>query len=439
MSALAETSPAPALERYRAAFDARAHGSDAMSVLRRAALQDFLAAGFPTQRQEEWKYTNLRRLEGRAFAPAGDSPSLTAVESGQFVATAGPRYVFVNGTLSPGLSTSLPQPPGMTVLTFGQWLARAPDEVADFLTQHSSGSQAFADLNTAFMEDGLVVEISENAKVEEPVCFVHLWSDGARATMSHPRVVVRARRNSRCTLLEHYLGSGDGERFTNAVTGVHLEEGAALTHYRLQQEAGRDFHIGTTHVRAERGSRYSALSVGAGAGLARESTIAHLEGPEAAIELRGLFAPAGSQHLDVYTRVEHVAPHTRSMQEYRGIAGGRGRGVYNGKVIVHPGAQKIEARQSSRNLLLSATAEIDTRPELEIYANDVKCSHGATTGQLDVAALFYLRSRGLSEEAARAALIRAFAQAILSAVSSSGVRAHIETLLSHRFEGGGQP
>jgi Fe-S cluster assembly protein SufD len=439
MSALAAPSPSPSLERYRVAFESRPRADDAMSALQRAALHEFVGKGFPTQRDEEWKYTDLRRLESRSFAHSRELSSLASVGDDRFIVGLGQRFAFVNGLGSRALSGTSPQPPGLTVLTLAQWLASSPDGVAEFLSTHGGSMQAFAQLNAAFLEDGLVVEISDNAQLDEPIYFVHRWSDGARSVMSHPRIIVRAGRNSRSTLVEHYLGSGDGECFTNAVAVIELGDGADLKHYRLQQESGRDFHIGTTHVRARRDSHYTAHSVALGASLGRESTTALLESPGASVTLRGLFAPAANQHIDVHTRIEHIAPHTVSEEEYRGIASGRGRGVFNGKVVVRAGAQKIDARQVSRNLLLSPTAEIDSRPELEIYANDVKCSHGATTGQLDAAALFYLRSRGLSLEAARDALIQAFASSILSRLACAPLRDHVERALSRRFASGASP
>jgi Fe-S cluster assembly protein SufD len=208
-----------------------------------------------------------------------------------------------------------------------------------------------------------------------------------------------------------------------------------MRHYRLQQESAKGFHLSTVRTRIARDARYSSHEIALGASLGRSDVAALLEGPGADAKLRGLFTPAATQHLDNYTRIEHIAAHTTSEEEYRGIADGRGRGVFNGKVKVHPDAQKTDARQLSRNLLLSPTAEIDTKPELEIYANDVKCSHGATTGQLDATALFYLRSRGLDANQARMLLIRAFAESILETIEPQGLRAALEAWLSTRFGG----
>jgi Fe-S cluster assembly protein SufD len=435
MSALAAQTPSATLDRYRALFDARYAGQDAFTVLRRRSLENFLAAGFPTQRDDNWKYTNLRRLESRNFAPAESAP--VAPDESQWIADAGARIVLVNGHWMPSLSSASPQPPGVTVLTLGRWIANQPADAAAFLEKIDAGQplSAFEHLNGAFVEDGVVIDIADGAALDQPVYVIHQWSPGATLQMQHPRIVVRAGRNSSVTLVEHYLGQGDQETFTNARVAIELGAGARLHHYRLQQESVRGFHVGNTRARLDRDSRYCSYDVALGGSIARVNITAWLQGPGAEASLRGLFAPDGTQHIDTQTRVEHVAAHTISNEEYRGIADGRGRGIFNGKVIVHAGAQKIDSRQSSRNLLLSATAEIDTKPELEIYANDVKCSHGATTGQLDANSLFYLRSRGISAVDARALLIRAFAESILTSFDYAPVRNYLERRLHARFAG----
>jgi Fe-S cluster assembly protein SufD len=431
-AATAKQTPAGA-DRYLAAFEARWRSADELTTLRRTALEAFLATGFPTQRDEEWKYTNLRRLESRNFVLAEGSAAIDA-QSNDWIAHGGARIVLADGRWSPALSSNSVHPPGVTVLSLGQWLRRDPSAVAARLSeQQPARSSAFEQLNLAFFEDGLVIELSEGAHTDEPIYVVHQWSPQASGRMNHPRILVRAGRNSRCTLIEHYLGPPDIEYLTNAVTLIDLDEGAGVHHYRLQQESTRSFHIGCAGVRQRSDSRYALHDIALGASLGRMNVTTLLEGPGAHVALHGLFAPAGTQHLDVHTRIDHVAPCTTSEEDYRGVADGRGRGVFNGKVLVRPDAQKIDAHQSSRNLLLSPTAEIDTKPELEIYANDVKCSHGATTGRLDAAALFYLRSRGLSESDARALLIRAFAESILTSVTHAPLRTYLEQHLEARF------
>lgn len=424
-------------ERYRALFDARWPANDARSdrliELRHAALERFVAAGFPTQRQEDWKYTNLRRLEARTFAPAVTVP--VATHDPRWIANAGTRIVLVNGHCMPALSSIEAQLPGMTLLTLKRWSENDPDAVATFIAQASRAQpSALEDLNLAFFEDGVVLDLAAGANPDQPIYIVHHWSDAATQVMSNSRVVVRAAANSRCVVIEHFIGAPAGECFTNAVCDVEVAAGANVEHYRIQQESTRGFHIGHVNALVQRDGRYASHDISLGASLARVNLSTTLQGPGAHVALNGLLAPLGTQHIDAHTSIDHAAPHTSSDENYRGIAGERGRGVFNGKVIVRPDAQKTDARQSSRNLLLNAGAEIDTKPELEIYANDVKCSHGATTGQLDAAALFYLRSRGLDEAAARTLLIRAFAESILTSIGQPAVRSHVEQLLGERYK-----
>jgi Fe-S cluster assembly protein SufD len=429
VSAVSAKSTASPLERYRTAFDARWSGDDPLIALRRTALEQFLSVGFPTQRQENWKYTNLRRLEARAFNLA--EPTALDAKQPEWLPHTGTRIVFVNGHWMPTLSSQHAQPPGVTILTLNQWLQREPAEVAAYFRDHGQvDGSTLEQLNLAFFEDGVVVNLADNALLEEPLYIVHHWTSAAAQRMSHPRVIIRAGRNSRGTIIEHYLGANEAEYFTNAVTRIDVAAGGAIRHFRVQQESTRAFHIAHVQAKLANDSRYSIHDIALGASLGRSDITTLLEGRGAHAALFGLFTPMGAQHLDAHTRIDHVAPNTTSEEDYRGIAGGRGRGIFNGKIIVRPDAQKIDSRH---NLLLSPQAEIDTKPELEIYANDVKCSHGATTGQLDTTALFYLRSRGLSESEARALLIRAFAESILLNIDVAPLRTALEKQIDERF------
>ena len=433
MSAAPAAKTNVALERYAALFEAR-FASDPLREARRAAFAEFLKQGFPTQRDEEWKYTSLRRLESRAFVPGAHAPVALDAARQPWASGTGLRIVLVNGHWAPALSSLEAQPPGTTIVTLAEWIKHEPASALEYLTRASERAvSSLEQLNAAFFEDGLVVQLAPNAQVDEAVHIVHLWTASDQPAMSHPRIIVRAGHHSRCTLVEQYVSVGDVEAFTNSVATIELEAGAQVRHYRLQQESSRSFHVGHTNVRVREHATYYAHDVALGSTLSRFKLTVCLQESGAHAELHGLLAPTGTQRLDTHTRIEHIAPHTTSAEEYRGIADGRGRCVFNGKVLVHPGAQKTDARQSSRNLLLSPNAEVDTKPELEIYADDVKCSHGATTGQLDETALFYLRSRGISESQARILLIHAFAQSVLTSVELPAVRGHLETLLTERF------
>lgn len=426
----------PALDHYRTLFAGRPRGNDTLTALRRTALERFLASGFPTQRDEPWKYTNLRRLEARRFA-LGEIVS--APDDSRWIPDCGHRIVLVNGRMLPALTTPAPQPPGVTILSLAQWLQHSPDEVAEFLAKHDSASEPFANLpfdnlNAAFSDDGIVIDIAAGIELEQPLYIVHHWQATSQSQMSNPRIILRAGANSHCSVITHYTGDDSSESLTNARVSFDVSAGAHVEHLLLQEEGAKAFHIGSRQVRLAKDARFTSHDFALGSSLGRSSTVVQLAESGAAVSLSGMFAPTGTQHLDTYIRIEHAAPHTQSHQDYRGIAAGRGRGVFNGKVIVKPGAQKTDARQSNRNLLLSATAEIDSRPELEIYAHDVKCSHGSTTGQLDPVSLFYLRSRGLSEGEARALLIRAFAQSMLSTVKVGPVRNWLEERVQRRFD-----
>jgi len=249
----------------------------------------------------------------------------------------------------------------------------------------------------------------------------------------HPRILVRAGDNSRATLVERYIALDDAVYFTNAVAEIQLGNNAALDYYRVQEECAKAFHIGGVHVHQGRDSRFFAHGVSLGNALLRNDIDVRLAAGGAHCELIGIYLAAGRQHVDIHTRIDHLQPHGTSNEFYKGIIDGRGRSVFNGKVIVHPDAQKTDARQVNNNLLLSADAEVDTKPQLEIYADDVQCSHGATVGQLDADALFFLRSRGVDEAAARHLLTHAFAAEIIERVEVPALRAYLDRAIMTRL------
>ncbi len=417
------------LAHYRAEFEA-SHGLARAAAQRRAAFERFATLGFPAARDEAWKYTSLRKLETRRFPSFPSNRELPPLPP----ALTAHRVVVVDGRLRPGsVLDQLPQ--GMRLRNLAEAEADGESLAALLRVTQGGGTERFAALNAALCPDVLLLDVAEAASPEPLEILVAATS--ARPGMSHPRLVVRAARGSISRILLRHVGD-DTERWVNSVVDVEVDPDATLHLYRLLDNGARAFHIERIEATIAQRGTFVAHDAQLGSGLARLDLCARLAGPQAATELTGLFLADGMRHLDSHVRVDHLAVGTRSLQDFRGIAAGRGRAVFNGKSVVHQDAQQSQARQSSRNLLLTPGAEIDTKPELEIYADDVQCSHGATTGQLDPNALFYLRSRGLSETEARSALTRAFAGAVLSRMDHQGfaelVRAQFDVRLARLLE-----
>jgi Fe-S cluster assembly protein SufD len=413
------------LAHYRAAFDSVSAGHAGTAAQRAAAFERFAALGFPGARDEAWKYTSLRRLESRRLpVRTGDDAAILLP-----AALAGCRIAVIDGRHRPELSEGR-LPAGVRLRSLAQAQADGESTGALLRVAQGGGTERFAALNAALCPDVLLLDVAEGASAE-PVELV-LASGPAEPGMSHPRLLIRAARGSTARIVLRHLGD-DAESFVNSVVDVEAGPDATVHLYRLLDGGNRAFHIERIEATVGQRGTFVVHDAQLGAGLARLDLTARLAAPQAAAELTGLFLADGSRHLDTHVRVDHLAVGTRSLQDYRGIATGRGRAVFNGKAVVHAGAQQSQARQTNRNLLLTAGAEIDTKPELEIYADDVQCSHGATTGQLDAAALFYLRSRGLSETEARSALTRAFAGAVLSRMDHAAFATAVHDALDARL------
>jgi Fe-S cluster assembly protein SufD len=414
------------VEHYRAAFESLRTGQGDSAAQRAASFERFAALGFPGPREEAWKYTSLRRLAARRFpAPATDGAAPALPE-----ALAGHRLAVLNGRRREDLSTPGALPRGLRVRGLAEAMGDGESLAALLRVAHGGGTERFAALNAALCPDVLLVDVAAGA-APEPLEIV-LAATPTEPGMSHPRLVIRAAAGSHARIVIRHL-SDDVERLVNSLVDVELGPDATLHVYRLLDTGERTFHIERIEATVAQRGTFVLHDAQLGAGLARLDLNARLAAPQAAAELTGVFLADGSRHLDTHVLVDHLAVGTRSLQDYRGIAAGRGRAVFNGKAVVHPGAQQSQARQSSRNLLLTPGAEIDTKPELEIYADDVQCSHGATTGQLDPVALFYLRSRGLSENQARSALTRAFAGAVLSRMDHAPFAARVHEMFDARL------
>ena len=420
------TAPSPVIAHYREAFERLRPSLRGSPARRAAAFARFSELGFPAPREEAWKYTSLRRLEARRFAPERPGSATASNVPDALVAH---RLVVTNGRLSTEPPVSLA---GFALRTLASRPAPGAD---DALLREIAGlgTERFAALNAALTVEPLLLEMSEDSTSDE-VLQLTLHTSGAGPTLANPRVVVRMAAGSRGRLLvEHTDDRSANEHFSNVVLDVELAAGADLTVYRLHRPGDRAFHIERIEARVGERARFVMRDSQLGGSLSRLDLHVSLDGRGASTEVTGVFLADGTRHLDTHALVEHRAVETTSLQDYRGVAANKGRGVFNGKSIVHEGAQKSNARQVNRNLLLTPGAEIDTKPDLEIYADDVQCSHGATTGQLDPAALFYLRSRGLDEDEARSALTRAFAGAVLAKVDVPSLCTLVHDVLDDRL------
>jgi Fe-S cluster assembly protein SufD len=404
---------------------------------RAAAFERFAELGFPTLRDEDWKYTSVATIEKRAFKFAPESfNGVNADQAARLaVAHALPDthlLVFVNGRHAPGLSRPGHLPRGAEVGSLAAAVADRPERFEALLKRDAVALiNGFTALNAAFWADGATIDLAAGCSVDEPIHLLFITTNADHAV--HPRNIIRAGAGSRAEIVEHYVGPNDAAYFTNAVTHIQADTSAEIIHTKLQQESLRGYHI--ADIRAEQGqdSRFTSQSFALGGLLSRNEITTRLDAEGCEATLIGLYMATGRQHMDHHTRIDHVRPRGTSREFYKGVLDGASRAVFNGKVIVHADAQRTDAQQSNRNLLLSDHAEVDTKPQLEIYADDVKCSHGATVGQLDAEQIYYLRSRGVDDASARALLTFAFAEDVATRVSCVPLRARLEQLLRGRL------
>ncbi|HTD60132.1 MAG TPA: Fe-S cluster assembly protein SufD [Gemmatimonadaceae bacterium] len=405
---------------------------------RRAAMDHFIATGFPTKKNEDWHFTSPAAIAEVDWLPLRDaSGQVQPDDLAQFtLGLDAPRLVFVNGRYASGLSSLSGLPSRVRVLDLaGHWNDTAAE---NWLTKIALPTRdAFTALNTAFTVDGAIVHVPADTVVETPIHLLYVTDSEAAKGATHPRTLIVADRHAVVTVIESYVTLGDATYFTNAVTEIQVADGAKVDHYRIERESERSYHIGTTEVRQGRDSRYHSFSFATGGALARVNLYTVLGGEGGETLMHGLYMLDGTQHIDHQTRIEHAAPHCASREVYKGIMDGASHGVFNGKVYVRPEAQKTDGKQTNNNVLLSETAHADTKPQLEIFADDVKCTHGATVGRLDEVALFYLRSRGIDLEQARNLLTYAFAADVLERIDQPEVREALEALTRERFVGGG--
>jgi Fe-S cluster assembly protein SufD len=422
-----------AQEQYLADFrriKASLPGSDLpwLNRARELALRKFADLGFPTTRDEDWKYTNVAALSKHAFAPASTTKSaVTASHVWELSCRELPCHlmVFINGRYAPELSNSLPT----GTISLARALEQQPQTIEPFFD--SEIGDAFGALNLAFASDGAVLRLPKGAAIERPIYLLFISSDESHAI--HPRNLIVAEEGAQATIVEHYCGVNGAAYFTNAVTQITAEKNSSLKHYKLQQEGINAFHIANIDCQQLRDSRFESHSLALGAALSRNEISTCFAGQGAETVFNGLYVAGGHQHMDHRTHIDHVEPQCTSREFYRGVLNDHARAVFHGKVIVREGAQKSDSSQANHNLLLSKDAEVDTRPQLEIYADDVKCTHGATVGQLDEDMIFYLRSRGVHEELAKAILTYAFAHDIIGRIELAPLKRKVADALIARL------
>ena len=402
--------------------------------LRKSAMKRFTELGFPTSRNEDWKFTSVAPIAKIPFKPAASAASddLTAdmLQQAACNISGAIQLVFANGQYVPQLSTLHSLPDGVLVMSLAAALRQHAELVEPLLAHYAAyQDHAFAALNTAFIQDGAFVYMPPGKIIKIPIHLVFVTTRSGEGTVSHPRTLIVAGAESQATIVENYTGLEEEVYFTNTVTEIRVADRAAIDHYKLQRESRAAFHVATLKVHQQQGSSFSSHYLGFGGALVRNEVSAALDGEGCECTLNGLYMAGGRQHMDNHTAIDHAKPHCASHELYKGILDGQAHGVFNGKIYVHQDAQKTDAKQTNKTLLLSDDAVINTKPQLEIYADDVKCTHGATVGQLEEDAIFYLRSRGIGREQARSLLTFAFANDIISRVKVEPVRTQLEETL----------
>jgi Fe-S cluster assembly protein SufD len=428
MSSVVEQTGAGSVGRYVAEFEAAADRRPAgpawLEARRREALERFTALGLPTTRDEEYRFTNVGPITSTEFARAADaSVDRAAIVEHLYGHAVAAEIVFVNGRFAASLSTIGAAAGGVVA---GRLADHLESTDVQSLGAVAGPDSAFTALNTALFEDGAIVRVPKNVVLDTPINIVFVTTGGAQATVSYPRVLLLAGEHSQAQVIETHVGLGGGVHFSCAVTEVVAAASSRLEHYRVQFERPDGYHYCRLQLQAARSSTFLSYAFSLGGAIVRNDLGAVLGGEGIDCTLNGLYIADGDTLVDNHTTIDHAQPHCASHEVYKGILGGRARGVFNGKIIVRQDAQKTDAKQTNKALLLSGHAQVNTKPQLEILADDVKCTHGATVGQLDSDAMFYLQARGIARGDARALLIRAFAGDLVSRVRFEPLRERLD-------------
>ncbi|MCP5522676.1 MAG: Fe-S cluster assembly protein SufD [Verrucomicrobiales bacterium] len=403
-------------------------------ALRKAGIARFADVGLPTLRDEDWRFTNLAPLQEHRFQPTLGRPTpdlpAEALDGLALGDLPGDRLVFVDGHHSPALSHIASHGPGVVVEPFSLAMARNADAIRITLGQHADLTKSpFVALNQACFSDGAFVRIPRGHRLDQPVHLLFVSTGRDPGIAIHPRNLLLLERDAGATIVEHYLSLADAPTLTNAVTEIVAGENARMEHIRLQDESKTSFHFGFVRLQQAANSNVAAHCISLGARLFRHEYDPSLDGPGAECVLNGLYLAKGRQLADHHMVVDHAQPNCASHEYFNGILADQSRGVFHGRILIRPGAQKTDAKQTNKNLLLSNEARANSKPQLEIYADDVKCTHGATVGQLDPEAVFYLRARGIPEETARRMLVHSFAGEITHRIQHNGLREALDEIV----------
>lgn len=405
-----------------------------LSELREEAFENFRALGLPTVKHEEWRWTSLKSVAGTQWSPAAPARVSESELKPYLLADDEIRLVFVNGHFAENLCKLPPLPEGLVLQPISRVLDS--DEALQLkLGRYAAQTSPFTALNTALFTDGAYIRAGNGLVLETPVHVLYVSTDGNGPAESSTRTLVFAGESVELRVVESLVGLGSAPRFVNSVSEIVAKGNAKIRHAKLLRESDAASHVGHNEVHVERDASVTSHCICLGAGLARNDVHAVLAAEGAECVLNGLVLGRGSQHFDNHLEVDHVRPHGRSRQLYRAVVDDKSRSVFSGKVIVRPGANGTDAQQQNNNLLLSDDAKVDTKPQLEIYTDDVKCSHGATSGQLDRDAIFFLRSRGLNEQTARNLLTYAFANDVIEQIKIEPLKQTLEAQLAERFHG----
>jgi Fe-S cluster assembly protein SufD len=415
------------------AFEKRAAGQDLVWLrnLREEAFARFSETGFPTTHDEDWRFTNVTPIARTQFSLAPENTDVSSPDMKPWIfdgVTA--RLVFVDGHFSPSLSLVNSLPSAVRISDLKTQIANNPAILEAHLGQYLDVRRdPFCALNTAFAEEGAFVYVAPGAEVDAPIYLLFVSTEQSAPVMVHPRNLLLIGQEAQVEIIEEYVSLGSGTVLCNSATELVAGENSTIAHYMIEREHPQAFNISTLRIQQERNANVQSHSVLLGGGIVRNNVHPVLAGEGGECLINGLFVGSGRQHLDNYMYVEHASPHSTSRQFYNGILDGAAHGVFHGRIVVHKNAQKTDAKQTNRNLLLSDDAQIDTKPQLEIYADDVKCTHGATIGQIEENALFYLRSRGIDELSARRVLLAAFANQCVERMKPGVARNHAEGLI----------